>query len=71
MEKELADELHKPVKRKFPQRREISNGINQILSADLVEMQKFSKRNKRYRYLLMVLDISAFCTGCIFAYFTH
>jgi len=54
---ELADELHKPVKRKFPWCQVISNRIDQIWSADLVEMQKFSKRNKGYRYLLMVIDI--------------
>jgi len=54
---ELAEELHKPVKRKFPWRREISNEIDQIWSADLLEMQKFSKWNKGFRYLLMVLDI--------------
>jgi len=41
--KELADELHKPVKRKFPWQRVISNEIDQIWAANLVEMQKFSK----------------------------
>jgi len=54
---ELADKLQKPVTRKFPQRRVISNGIDQIWSADLAEIQKFSKWNKGYRYLLMVIDI--------------
>jgi len=43
--KDLADELHQQVKRKFPQCRVISNGIDQIWGADLVEMQKFSKWN--------------------------
>jgi len=57
VEKNLADELHKPVKRKFLQLRAISNGIDQIWGADLVEMQKFSKWNKGYSYLLMVINI--------------
>jgi len=57
LEKDLADELHKPVKRKFSRRRVISNGIDKIWGADLVEMQKFSKWNKGCKYLLMVIDI--------------
>ena len=54
---QLADELHKPITRKFQKRRVISNGIDDIWSADLVEMQKFSKWNKGIRYLLMVIDV--------------
>ena len=54
---ELADELHKPVKKKFLRRRVISKSIDEIWATDLVEMQKFSKWNKGYRYLLMVIDV--------------
>ena len=32
----------------------MSNGIDDIWAADLVEMQKFSKWNKGIKYLLMV-----------------
>ena len=39
----LADEFHKPVRRNFARRRVITNGIDQIWAADLVEMGKFSK----------------------------
>ena len=53
----LAAELHKPVKRNFPNRRVLSNGINEIWAADLVEMGKFSKWNKGIKYLLMVIDV--------------
>ena len=35
----------------------IVNHINEIFAADLVEMQKFSKINKGYRYLLTCIDI--------------
>jgi len=45
------------VKRKFPRCQVISNGIDQKWAADLVEMQKFSKWNKEYKYLFMVIDI--------------
>ena len=53
----LATELHKPVKRNFPKRRVLSNGIDEIWAADLVEIRIFSKWNKGIRYLLMVIDV--------------
>ena len=53
----MADELHKPMKRNFTRRRVIVNGIDKIWCSDLFEMQQFSKWNKGYRYLLMVLDL--------------
>ena len=54
---QLADELHKPITRNFSKRTVISNGIDKIWAADLVEMQKFTKWNKRIKYLLMVIDV--------------
>ena len=57
MEQQLADELHKPIKRTFIRRRVIAKGIEKIWCSDLVERQQFSKWNKGYRYLLMVLDL--------------
>ena len=49
--------MHKPITRKFTKRTVISNSIDEIWAADLVEMQKFSKRNKGIKYLLMVIDV--------------
>ena len=54
---QLADELHKPITKNFSKRKVISNGIDKIWTADLVEMQKFSKWNKGIKYLLMVIDV--------------
>ena len=54
---QLADELHKPITRNFSKRTVISNGIDKIWAADLVEMQKFSKWNKGVKYLLMVIEV--------------
>ena len=45
------------MKRNFTQRRVIVNHVDEIWCSDLVEMQQFSKWNKGYRYLLMVLDV--------------
>ena len=53
---QLAEELHKPITRKFTKRTEITNSI-EIWAADLVEMQKCSKWNKGITYLLMVIDV--------------
>ncbi len=53
----LADELHKPVRRKFQRRRVIMKRIDQIWSADLVDMQWNSRQNKGYKYLLNIIDL--------------
>jgi hypothetical protein len=54
---ELADELHKMVRKKFQKRKVVANSIDEIWAADLVEMQTFAKTNRGYKYLLMVIDI--------------
>ena len=53
---QLADELHKPVKTKFRRRRVIANGVDDIWSADLVDMQ-WSQENKGFKHLLNVIDV--------------
>ena len=53
----LAEELHKPIRRKFKKRRVLVNGIDKIWAADLVDMQAFSKFNRGIKYLLAVIDI--------------
>ena len=55
--KTLAEELHKPIRRKFKRRRVLVNGIDKIWAADLVDMKAFSKFNRSVRYLLAVIDI--------------
>ena len=54
---QLADELHKPITRNVSKRSVISKGVDEFLTADLVEMQKLSKWNKGVKYLLMVIDV--------------
>ena len=56
-QQQLADELHKPIRRNFTRRHVIVNHIDEIWASDLVEMQQFSKWNKGYKYLLMVIDV--------------
>ena len=54
---ELAEELYKPVTRKFQRRRVNVNGIDEIWAADLIDMQAFSEDNNGIKYLLTVIDI--------------
>ena len=53
----LSEELHKPKRKNYIRRKIIVNHIDEIFAADLAEMQKFSKINKGYRYLLTYIDI--------------
>ena len=53
----LADELHKPIIRKFKKRKVYSAFKNNIWSVDLADMQLLSKYNKGIRFLLCVIDI--------------
>ena len=55
--KELAEELHKPIIRKINKGKVHTAFIDNICSADLVDMQLISKFNKGFRFLLCVIDI--------------
>ena len=55
--KELPEELHKPIIRKFKKRKVHSSFIDNIWGADLADMQVISKFSKGFRILLCVLDI--------------
>ena len=54
---QLANELHKPIIRKFEKRKVYSTFKDNIWGVDLVDMQLLSKYNKGIRFLLCVIDI--------------
>lgn len=54
--KEIIKELHKKALKKFPRRKVILKGIDDLWQADLVEMIPYSKQNNNYKYLLTVID---------------
>ena len=56
-EQPLAEELHKPIVRKFEKRKVNSSFIDNIWGADLADMQLISKFNKGVRFLLCVINI--------------
>ena len=53
----LADELNKPIIRKFNKRTVYSSFKDNIWGVDLADMQLLSKFNKGIRFLLSVIDI--------------
>ena len=54
---QLADELHKPIIRKFKKRKVHSSFRDYIWGADLADMQLLSKFNKGFRFFFYVLLI--------------
>ena len=53
----LTDELHRPVKRKFEKRQVFAKNVDDIWAADLVDMQYYSRTNKGFKYILMIIDV--------------
>ena len=54
---QLANELHKPVIKKFKKRKVYSSFKDNIWGVDLADMQSLSKYNKGVKYLLCVTDL--------------
>ena len=54
---QLANELHKPIIRKFKKRKVYSSFKDNIWGVDLADMQLISKHNKGMRYLSYVIDL--------------
>ena len=57
MSEELAEELHKPVRKHFKKRRVFSKHVDDVWAADLVDMQYYSHSNKGYKHILMIIDV--------------
>ena len=53
----LADELHKPIIKKFEKRKVYSQFKDNIWGVDLADMQSLSRKNKGIKYLLCVIDL--------------
>ena len=49
--------LHKPARKRFPTRRYVTRGLNHQWQMDLIDMQKYSRENAGYRYILLAIDI--------------
>ena len=53
----LADELHKPIIKKFDTRKVYSQFKDNIWGVDLADMQSLSRKNKGIKYLLCAIDL--------------
>ena len=54
---QLANELRKPIIKKFNQRKVYSSFKDNIWGVDLADMQSLSKFNKEFKYLLCAIDL--------------
>ena len=54
---QLANELHKPIIKKFKKRKVHSSFKDNIWGVDLADMQSLSKYNKGFKYLLCAIDL--------------
>ena len=53
----LAEELHKPIIKKFKRRKVFARFKDNIWAADLAEMGSLSSKNRNVKYLLCVIDV--------------
>ena len=56
---QLAEELHKPVIKKFKRRKFYARFKANIRAADLAEIESLSSKNKNVKYLLCLIDVFA------------
>ena len=57
LNEQLANELHKPIIKKFKKRKVNSSYKDNIWGVDLADMQLISKTNKGIKYLLCLIDL--------------
>ena len=55
----LADELHKPIIKKFAKRKVYSQFKDNIWGVNLADMQPLSRKNKDIKYVLCVIDLDS------------
>ena len=62
---QLANELHKPIIKKFKKRKVYSSFKDNIWGVDLAAMQSLSRYNKGVKYLLCAIDLFSKCAWVI------
>lgn len=53
---DIVKELHKPARTKFPRRRTIIKGLDDLWQADLAEFRLYARENKGFKFVLVVID---------------
>jgi transposase InsO family protein len=57
LSKQDAYTLHRDVRRRFPRRKTIALGINDLWQIDIVDLSSLARSNDNYRYLLTCIDV--------------
>lgn len=66
MEKhQIVNEIHRPARKNFKRRSVVLKGIDDLWQADLIDLQKFHKVNKGYKYILTVIDTFSKYAWCV------
>lgn len=53
---DIVNELHRPLKKRFPRRKTIMKGIDDCWQLDLIFLIRDSSQNYRHKYILSVID---------------
>lgn len=53
---DVINEIHKNARVNFPRRSVILRDIDELWQADLIDMQKMSKANSGYKYIIVIID---------------
>lgn len=53
----LVNELHKPARKNYIRRKMVMKGVDDLWQIDLVEMNKYSNKNKGYNYILTIICV--------------
>lgn len=53
---QIVDEIHRSARKNFLRRKVILKDIDDLWQADLIDMQTYSNVNKKYRFILVVID---------------
>lgn len=53
---QLVDELHRSARKNFSRRSYMMRGIDDTFQADLIEMIPYARKNRGYKYILVVID---------------
>lgn len=54
---QIVKEIHRDARKNFERRKYTMQGIADTLQADLIDMQQFERKNRGYRYILIVIDV--------------
>lgn len=65
IKEEIVQELHRPIRKKYPRRRVIIKGLDDLWQADLIEMQLYTRENKGFRYIFVVIDCFSKYVWCV------